>query len=97
MPEQNEHTHKDENVTIVVHNEDSGRNIPLKGRKGDTVQAFIDKLYEALKTTRKPDDRLRCESSGQDVFQFASLNIEDYLRHDCHSHEWLFAGGTGGA
>jgi hypothetical protein len=88
---------KDKKVTIVVHNEDSGRNIQVKGLESDPVQFYIDRLYEELKITRKPDDRLRCESTGADVFPFASLTIEEYLRQHCSAHEWLFAGGTGGA
>lgn len=91
-PVKNDHT-----VAINVHNEDSGNVIHLKGTESDSVQSFIDKLYAELRTQRKPDDRLRCESGGQDVFQYSNLSIEAYLRQHCSAHVWLFASGTGGA
>jgi hypothetical protein len=89
---------KPQPVTIIVHNEDTGgKPIQLSGQVNDTVQSFIDKLYEALRTTRKPDDRLRCGGSGVNVFSFAALTIADFQRQHCAAHEWLFAGATGGA
>ncbi len=85
-------------VTIAVHNEDTGKKaIELKGESTDSVQTFIDKLYEALRTTRKADDRLRCGASGVNVFSYANLKIADFERQHCAAHEWVFAGATGGA
>lgn len=89
---------KPHNITIVVHNEDTGKKpIELKGTSVDAVQSFIDKLYEALRTTQKPDDRLRCGSSEVNVFSYANLNVVDFQREHCASHSWAFAGATGGA
>jgi len=85
-------------VNIVVHNEDTGgKPIDLKGESTDTVQSFIDKLYEALRSTRKDGDRLRCGGSAVNVFSFANLDIADFQRQHCAAHEWVFAGKTGGA
>jgi hypothetical protein len=89
--------HKPHPVNIVVHNEDTGGNIDLKGESTDTVQSFIDKLYEALRTTHKADDRLRCGASGVNVFSYAKLTIAEFQRQHCAAHEWVFAGATGGA
>jgi len=88
---------KPHTVTIVVHNEDTGKSIRLEGEGTDTVQRFIDKLYEALHTAHKPDDRLRCGASQVNVFSFASLTIAAFERDHCSAHEWTFVGATGGA
>lgn len=88
---------KPHTVTIVVHNEDSGKSIKLEGESTDSVQSFIDKLYEALRTTQKPGDRLRCGASQVNVFGYANLSIADFERSHCSAHEWVFAGATGGA
>ena len=89
---------KPHSVTIVVHNEDTGgKPIELRGESTDTVQSFINKLYDALRTTRKDGDRLRCGPSGVNVFSYANLTIADFERQHCASHEWTFAGATGGA
>jgi len=90
--------HKPQPVTIIVHNEDTGgKPIQLDGDATDTVQTFIDKLYNALRSAHKPEDRLRCGSSGVNVFSFAALTIADFQRQHCAAHEWVFAGATGGA
>lgn len=91
-------TQKPHPVNIVVHNEDTGgKPIDLRGDSTDTVQSFINKLYEALHTTHKADDRLRCGPSGVNVFSYAASTIEVFERQQCAAHEWLFAGATGGA
>jgi|SRR5579864_2302982 len=92
------HNKKPHTITIVVHNEDTGgKPIDLVGEATDTVQSFIDKLYAALRTTHKADDRLRCGGSGVNVFSFANLTIAEFQRQQCAAHEWIFAGATGGA
>ena len=88
---------KPHTVTIVVHNEDTGKSIKLEGQSTDLVQGFIDKLYQALRTTQKPDDRLRCGAKQVNVFSYANLSITDFERDQCAAHEWVFAGATGGA
>jgi hypothetical protein len=89
---------KPQPVMIIVHNEDTGgRPIQLKGENTETIQTFIDRLYDALRTARKADDRLRCGGSGVNVFSFAALTVADFQRQQCAAHEWVFAGATGGA
>jgi len=88
---------KPHTVTIVVHNEDTGKPIKVEGESTDLVQAFITKLYDALRTTQKPDDRLRCGGAQVNVFAYGNLTIADFERNHCSAHEWVFAGATGGA
>jgi hypothetical protein len=88
-------------VTVTVVNEDNGREYELHGGKSEPLANLVKQLYDAkLKTPRKPDDRLRCESSGEDVFAYADqgLTVDQYFKAGhCPDHTWLFAGGTGGA
>lgn len=97
LKEEREQEAEQEKVNIVVHDEDNGRNIDLKGHARDSVSFFVDQLYDKLGRKRKDDDRLRCECNGNDVFQHGHLNIEHYIHEFCRKHLWLFAGGTGGA
>jgi hypothetical protein len=97
LKDERKHEAEHEKVKIVVHDEDAGRNIDLHGYARDSVNFFIDQLYEKLGRKRKDDDRLRCECNGNDVFQHSHLNIEHYIHEFCQKHLWLFAGGTGGA
>lgn len=91
-------TEKGHPVSIVVHNEDTGKNpIDIKGESTDLVQSFITKLYEVLRTTQKPEDRLRCGKSEVNVFSYANVSIAEFQKQHCASHEWTFAGATGGA
>jgi hypothetical protein len=94
----NTQTQKPHQVNIEVHNEDTGgKPIDLRGESTDKVQSFINKLYEALRTTHKADDRLRCGPSGVNVFSYAGLTIEEFQRQHCEANSWVFAGATGGA
>ncbi len=89
-------------LTIKIVDEDNGKDISIKGGQGTPIGTLVEKMYENLKekfgVQRQPDDRLRCESTGEDVFQFAGLHLKDYLAAGhCADLVWLFAGGTGGA
>lgn len=89
-------------VTIKVVNEDNGKEISVDGGQGTPIKTMIEEMYRKLKdkfgVTRQADDRLRCESSGADVFQFSEQHLKDYLAAgSCPDLVWLFAGGTGGA
>jgi hypothetical protein len=96
--EGNAQSQKPHPVNIVVHNEDTGgKPIDLQGESTDMVQSFVDKLYGALRTTHKADDRLRCGASGVNVFSYATLTMNDFQHQQCAAHEWIFAGATGGA
>ena len=86
-------------ITVTVINEDDGKHYMIHGGEGEPLENLVAKLYEDMKTTRKDDDRLRCESSGEDVFGFADqgMTVGTYFASHCTDHTWLFAAGTGGA
>jgi hypothetical protein len=84
--------------TITVFNEDNGRPIELHAHGRDKLSALFEEMYTKLGVSRKPDDRLRCEEGGGDVFPFAELKLNQYVEAGhCKCLVWLFAGGTGGA
>jgi len=84
---------------LHVHNEDNGANYTIPAEGTETIETIVSTLYtEKIKAARKPDDRLRCEKGGEDVFQFTSLTLDAYLSAGhCPELRWLFAAGTGGA
>jgi hypothetical protein len=85
-------------VTLRVVNEDNGHEIQLEGYPQTKVESIIEDMYRELKVSRQPDDRLRCDDTGADVFGFGQLTLEEYLEAGhCRCLVWLFAGGTGGA
>jgi hypothetical protein len=87
-------------ITVTVHNEDNGDVYELHGGQGEPLENLVKQLYDVhLKTTRKPGDRLRCESSGQDVFAYADegMTVGTYFATHCTDRTWLFAAETGGA
>lgn len=89
-------------VTIKIVDEDNGKEISIQGGQGTPIGTLVERVYEKLKerfgVQRQPDDRLRCESNGEDVYQFAGLHLRDYLAGGhCAGLVWLFARGTGGA
>jgi hypothetical protein len=97
LKEELEHEKEHHTIKIVVHDEDSGLNYDIEGPAHETVNFFIEKLYNDIGRSRKPDDRLRCDCTGADVFQYAHMNIEHYSREFCKDRYWTFVGGTGGA
>ncbi len=89
---------KTKEVVITVVNEDSGRDFKLREGRCTLIKTVIEHMYDKLKVERKANDRLRCESTNQDVFAFAELHLIDYLEEGhCPDLVWLFAGETGGA
>jgi Multiubiquitin len=93
-----EHFHTERRLLVQVHNEDNGADIKLPAVRRTKLEALLALMYEELKVPKQPDDRLRCETGGEDVFQFANLTLGDYVdAGHCQCLVWLFAGGTGGA
>ena len=86
-------------LKVMVHNEDDGESYTLHVTRSETLAKAIERLYkDKLRLERQPDDRLRCESGGEDVFQFEGLTFKEYIEAGhCPELNWLFAGGTGGA
>jgi hypothetical protein len=85
-------------ITIPIFDEDNSNTYEVSGGPGTPVRNLIDELYKRhLKRDRRPDDRLRCEDTGADVFQFQDMHLRDYVSQQCTKRSWLFAGGVGGA
>ncbi|MGW1271851.1 hypothetical protein [Streptomyces sp. NPDC002491] len=83
---------------VTVDNRDNGDTIRLRRQVTDLVESVVAAMYEEFRRPRDPEDRLACRHNGQNVFQFASLTLEEYLRQGhCQDLHWTFAGGTGGA
>jgi hypothetical protein len=89
---------KGQDLVISVYNEDNGLSEDLHAGRGTPVSTLIERMYEKFRLERQPDDRLRCEGTGEDVFAYAGTHLGDYLQvGHCPNLQWLFAGGTGGA
>ncbi|MFD3840251.1 hypothetical protein ACFWWC_28960 [Streptomyces sp. NPDC058642] len=83
---------------VTVDNRDSGDTVRLRREVSETIESVIRAVYEEFRRSRDPEDRLVCRRNGQDVFQFAGVTLEEYLRQgDCQDLHWSFTGGTGGA
>jgi hypothetical protein len=85
-------------LTVHVVNEDNGDEFDLEADKSETIEKIIARMYVRLGQPPKTGDRLRCESTGSDVFGFVSLTLEQYIKAGhCGCLIWIFVGGTGGA
>lgn len=90
---------KREKLEVTIHNEDDGAVYRFDTQRHELLARVIREFYEK-KLRREPyeDDRLKCESNGEDVFVFSELRFGEYLdAGHCPELVWLFAGGTGGA
>ncbi len=101
MTNANEHPdHEDQgsSITLTIVNEDNGLDFVLKAGPGTPLLTLIQRMYEKLGVTQQADDRLRCESNGNDVFNFKDIKLGKFVEAGhCPCLVWLFAGGTGGA
>ncbi len=86
-------------LTVTILNEDDGRQHPMQAGPGTPIHALLQRFYaQELHRERRPDDRLRCEASGEDVFQFSELHLRQYLEAGhCPGLIWRFATASGGA
>jgi hypothetical protein len=83
---------------VLVVNENDGTEFLLRAMRHTPISKLITKIYHKVGRERLPDDRLRCACGGQDVFEFASLDLGQYLAAGhCPELEWRFVSGTGGA
>jgi hypothetical protein len=93
-----ERFYKHESIAITVVNEDNGDEFKIYGEKSTPMTVLIKLIYDRLKVERKPDDRLRCESSKADVFASEKMTLGEYMDTGvCRCLVLLFASGTGGA
>jgi hypothetical protein len=86
-------------LKVKIENEDDGEHYSFEVQPDEHLHKVIERFYEhKLRRERRPDDRLRCEKGGEDVFPFEQLSFKRYLEEGhCPKLHWLFAGGTGGA
>lgn len=90
--------HEKKRITIEVINEDDGHEGKVHAHPSELVRAVVALAYkEVIKREPQPGDRMRCVGSGEEVLKHAELPIGVYVESHCRSHEWLFAGQTGGA
>jgi hypothetical protein len=83
---------------VRVDNKDNGDTVVLRVPLSKTIDEIIAKMYDEFRLTRRPDDRLTCRGDGVDVFQYAHLTLQHYLREGhCRNLRWAFVGDTGGA
>jgi|CXWL01.1.fsa_nt_gi hypothetical protein len=88
---------KEARITIEVINEDNGQRVKVGGGPGTPVRNLIREMYHDFGIEQDPADRLRCQASGEDVFQYADLHLREYVAQHCAARVWLFARPTGGA
>ena len=92
------HDEHGQSLTVTIVNEDNGRTFDLQAGPGTPLTTLFERMYVKLGVTRQADDRLCCESNGQDLFASGNLKLREFVDSGhCPDLVWLFAGGTGGA
>jgi hypothetical protein len=85
-------------LVIEIYNEDTGGPpTTVHGAPDEKVSKMVEAAYRKLHQQPKPDDRLTCLATGEDVRQFGDLDLLDYSSGKCRDLVWTFAHGTGGA
>jgi len=84
--------------TVTIYDEDALETFHVKAEPTATVGHVVTVFYrDDLHREHKPDDRLRCDANGGDVFAHESERLEEYAEESCRELKWTFVGGTGGA
>jgi hypothetical protein len=85
-------------LVIQVHDEDAG-GPPLSVSRGpgEKMSKVVAAVYAKLETTPKPEDRLTCLATGEDVRQYGDMHLRDYASGKCSELVWTFVRDTGGA
>jgi len=85
-------------LVIQVHDEDAGGPpLTVDGGPGEKVSKMVEAVYTKLKLAPKPDDRLTCHATGEDVRQYGDMHLSEYASGKCSELVWTFVRGTGGA
>jgi hypothetical protein len=101
-----EHHHEGEtgsrenHIEVIVMNENNGKTEKFSERHDTRVETVIEQMYASTKLgIGKPSDkdRLRCKSTGEDVFRHRHMHLKEFSEKHCRGLHWLFAGPTGGA
>jgi hypothetical protein len=89
---------KGSDLVVTVHDEDDGSVYNVAGERQETLQVVVDRLYrDHLRRERRPDDRLRCDGNGDDVFAHLGDRLRQYQATQCRELTWNFSGDQGGA
>jgi hypothetical protein len=85
-------------LIVTVHDEDAGgAPITIESQPSDRVASVIQAMYSRLNAQPQEGDRLRCEETGADVFQYSGETLAAYAHQHCSELVWLFTAKTGGA
>jgi hypothetical protein len=90
----------EKHLEVIVTNENNGKTDKFPGHPDTRVETIIEHMYASTKLgigAPSDKDRLRCKSSGEDVFQHRHMHLEEFSEKHCRGLHWLFAGPTGGA
>jgi hypothetical protein len=83
---------------VTVDNKDNAETLRLRVPVTATIESVIGTMYTEFRVTREADDRLTCRGNGEDVYQYGTRTLGQYLDEGrCHDLHWVFVGGTGGA
>ena len=58
---------------------------------------MVEAVYTKLQLEPKPDDRLTCHATGEDVRQYGDMHLREYASGKCSELVWTFVRDTGGA
>lgn len=85
-------------LAIQVYDEDAGGPpFTIYGGPGEKVSELVKAVYAELKLEPKPEDRLICVATGEDVRQYGDMHLREYASGKCSELVWTFARDTGGA
>lgn len=84
------------NMTVTVHNEDSGDVATLEAGRGTPVRTLLQRAYNEFNVEPRPGDRIRCDN-GVDLTPHMDAHLGDLAANVCESLVWLFSGDQGGA
>ena len=83
---------------VYIYNELDGRTFKFNVFARTLIGKVIAAFYEKANRQRDAGDRLTSDGNGENIFQFESLTIEQYLEHrTLKEMQWTFAGPHGGA
>ena len=85
-------------LVVQVYDEDAGGPpFIIDGGPGEKVSKMVAAVYTKLEVEPKPDDRLTCLATGEDVRQYGEMHLREYASGRCSDLVWTFVRDTGGA
>lgn len=96
--EKNEGAPSPGHLVIQVYDEDAGGPpFRIDGGPGEKVSKMVAAVYTRVGVEPKPEDRLTCLATGEDVRQYGEMHLREYASGKCRDLVWTFARDTGGA